>query len=139
MKEVPVAQDFEVEAFLQGRTPTRMHTFRVEVYLWDESMSPIGKIAVLDNSKGNDRIIAEGRVGSLSNGQYILSSEHYSHNWNDFYGLMRIRRIGKRFEFYVSRVDVNGRHVNSILRTFMDNEERYGGRLKYIQIHIGKH
>ena len=139
MKEVPVTQDFEVEAFLQGRTPTRMHTFRVEIYMWDESMSLIGKIAVLDNSKGNDKIIAEGRVGPLSGGQYVISSSNYSHNWNQFYGLMRIRRVGKRFEFYVSRRDVNGRHVNSISRVYTDNAGKYSGRLKYIQIHIGKH
>lgn len=139
IKEVPVTQDFEVEAYLQGRTPTRMHTFRVELYLLDEAKNVLGKIAVLDNTRANTKVIAEGRVGPINGGHYVISGSNYSHNWDYFYGLMRIRREGKTFNFYVSRRDVHGRHIDSISQSFTDNGNKYGGRLKYVQIHIGKH
>ncbi|WP_337970137.1 phage tail domain-containing protein [Virgibacillus salexigens] len=140
IKEVPVAQDFEVEAMVQGRTTETSQTFRIEVYLFDEGMNELGKMAIKDDTLGIHRKKGEGRLGPYvgANENYLISSQNYSYDQDYFYGMLRIRRVGKEIMFYITRVNSSGRHVQTILRKFIDNENRYAGKLKYIQIHIGK-
>ncbi|WP_200411917.1 distal tail protein Dit [Virgibacillus salexigens] len=139
-KEVPVAQDFEVEAMVQGRTTETSQTFRIEVYLFDEGMNELGKMAIKDDSLGIHRKKGEGRLGPYvgANENYLISSQNYSYDQDYFYGMLRMRRVGKEIMFYITRVNSSGRHVQTILRKFIDNENRYAGKLKYVQIHIGK-
>src|SRR5690606_18676684 len=49
--------------------------------------------------------------------------------------MLRIRRVGKEFEFYITRIHTNTQHVFSLKETYIDNSNNYAGRLKYIQIH----
>ncbi|WP_200416279.1 distal tail protein Dit [Virgibacillus salexigens] len=139
-KEVPVAQDFEVEAMVQGRTTETSQTFRIEFSLFDEGMTELGKMAIKDDTLGIHRKKGEGRLGPYvgANENYLISSQNYSYDQDYFYGMLRIRRVGKEIMFYITRVNSSGRHVQTILRKFIDNENRYAGKLKYIQIHIGK-
>lgn len=141
IKEVPLTQDFEVDMRVQGRTFNPRATFRIEFYLFDESMNVLGKMAVNDSSRSTHQIRAEGRVGPfVGRGiNYLISSKNYQYNWDHFFGMIRMRRIGKRFEFYVSRVANDGaRHTRTLEQIYTDNAGEFQGRLKYIQIHIGK-
>lgn len=139
IKEISPTQDFEVEAFLQSGTGRPDISFRVEVYLYDENMKNLGKMAVVDNTRAASRIVAEGRVGPRNTGKYLISQANYKYNWDYFYGMVRIRRVGKSFNFYVTRVGTNTKHVYSLSKNFTDNKNQYGGRLKYVQIHIGEY
>lgn len=142
IKEVPLTQDFEVQMHLQGRTIEPGATFRIEFYLFDESMNVLGKMAVNDSSRSTHQKRAEGRVGPfVGRGiNYLISSQNYQYSWDFFFGMVRMRRIGKRFEFYVTRIANDGaRHVWNLDTSFMDNAEEFQGRLKYVQIHIGKY
>jgi len=141
LKEVTVAQDFEVEAMVQGRTTTTGQTFRIEVYLFDEGMNVLGKMAIMDNSLNVHRKKGEGRVGPYvgKNTNYLISSANYSYDQDYFYGMLRMRREGKRITFYVTRINNNNKHVQTLSKTFVDNANEYQGRLKYVQIHIGKY
>ncbi|WP_096435914.1 distal tail protein Dit [Alteribacter populi] len=142
IKEVPEIQDFEVQMHLQGRTYTAEETYRIEFYLYDDSMNVLGKMAVVDSLPTVMRKDAEGRVGPFAGRfvNYPLSSRNYRRNWDFFFGMVRMRRIGKRFECYVTRIANDGaRHVLNLDTSFVDSEEDFQGRLKYVQIHIGKY
>lgn len=141
LKEVVPAQDFEVEMHLAGRTLDAENTFRIEFYLFDEGMNEIGKMAILDNTPNIITKAAEGRVGDYTgpNENYVISSSNYSYKQDFWFGMVRMRRIGQDFEFYVTRIDNSTDHVQSLKKTFKDVANVYQGRLKYVQIHIGKY
>lgn len=141
MKEVTPAQDFEVEMMVQGRTTTVNQTFRIEFYLFDENMNVLGKMAMLDNNLGINRKKGEGRIGGSAgvHTNFLISSRNYSYDQDYFYGMLRMRRVDKAFNFYVTRINNNNKHVQSLSETYIDNANDYQGKLKYIQIHIGKY
>lgn len=142
IKEVEPAQDFEVKMHLQARTESPTDTFRIEFYLFDENMNELGKMAVMDNSTNLVYHAAEGRYGPYvgRNENYPLKSDDYSRNVDFFFGIIRMRRVGQRFEFYVARLTEDGaKHVLTEEADYIDGANEYQGRLKYVQIHIGKH
>jgi len=142
LKEVTPAQDFEVVAMVQGRTTSVSQTYRIEFYLFDENMNNLGKMAILDKNLNIFRKQAEGRVGPYVGDQinYPISSRNYSYDgWDFWYGMIRMRRIGNDFEFYVTRINNRNQHVYSLKETYKDVANEYAGRLKYVQIHIGKY
>lgn len=140
IKEVPVAQDFEVEMMLEGRFASVNQTYRVEFYLFDENMNPLGKMAIVENSVGITKVKAEGRIGPFLGRQqnYLISGNNYEYNWRTFYGMLRMRRVGNAFEFYVTRVNNENKHVYTLSKKFIDANNEFSGQLKYVQIHIGK-
>ena len=138
IKEIVPVQDFEVKAHLQMRTTDVNQTSRVEVYLFDENMKVLGKMGVMDNTLGRYVKKGEGRIGPFvgKGVNYLISSQNYQYNWDYFFGMLRIRRIGREFEFYITRIHTNTQHVFSLKETYTDNANEYAGRLKYVQIHI---
>ncbi len=140
IKEVTPAQDFEVEMMLEGEA-SGDQTFRIEFYLYDEGMNVIGKMAILDKTLNVNRKVAEGRIGGYVGRQenYLISSQNYSYGWPFYFGMLRMRRVGSIFEFYVTRIANNTKHVYSLKETYVDNNNEYAGKLKYVQIHIGKY
>src|SRR5699024_4430993 len=114
-------------------------TFRIEFYAFDENMNNLGKMAILDNSQNVHTKVAEARLGERSGDRYLISSQNYEQRTEHWFGMLRMKRVGNQFEFYVTRIANNTRHVSSLRRRFTDNASAYSGRLKYVQIHIGKH
>jgi Phage tail protein. len=53
-----------------------------------------------------------------------------------------MRRIGQRFEFYVARIGHTSEegyiHHDTFTQIFHDVNNEYQGRLRYVEIHIGK-
>ncbi|WP_077317570.1 distal tail protein Dit [Virgibacillus proomii] len=140
IKEISPSQDFEIEMMVEGETGKPDQTYRIEFYAYDENMNVLGKMALLDKSLGINNKIAEGRIGGYEGRQknYLISSQNYSYGWPFFFGMLRLRRIGNQFEFYVTRVANNTKHVFSLKKLFTDNNNEYMGKLRYVQIHIGK-
>src|SRR5690606_25561549 len=139
IKEVTPVQDFEVSAHLQIRTTAVTQTARVEVYLFDENMNVLGKIALLDNQTKVYRKIGEARIGPFLQRyeNYLISARNYQYNWDYWFGMLRITRVGNMFEFYITRIGTNNKHVYGIKQVYHDSENNYAGKLKYVQIHIG--
>lgn len=140
MQEINPIQDFEVEAMVQGRTSEVTQTYRIEFYLFDENMNQLGKMAIIDRKPNMHQKQAEGRFGDkLGYDSYPISSQNYQYNWDFFYGMIRMRRVGNQFEFYVTRISNRNNHVYSLKETYTDIDNEYMGRLRYVQIHIGKY
>ncbi|MYL56205.1 hypothetical protein GLW20_01640 [Virgibacillus halodenitrificans] len=140
MKEVTPTQDFEVEAHLQLRSTKPNQVARVELYLYDETMNVLGKMAIMDNRVEVFKRFGEARVGPFigPHDNYLISSKNYAYDWDFWFGMLRMTRVGNEFEFYITRIGTNNKHVWSIKKTFKDLENKYAGKLKYVQIHIGK-
>lgn len=141
IKEITPVQDFEVKAHLQMRTSIISQTSRVEVYLYDENMDVLGKMAVMDNMLNQYTKKGEARFGPFvgRHTNYLISSDNYQYAWDYFFGMLRIRRVGNEFEFYITRIATNTNHVYSLKKTYKDDSGELMGRLKYVQIHIGTH
>lgn len=140
MREIPGTQDFEVKAHLQMRSTEPNQVGRVEFYLYDEHMNVLGKMAIVDNQVQVYKRYGEARFGPFlgEHINYPISSRNYFYDWNYWFGMLRFRRIGKTFEFYITRIGTNNKHVYSIKKTYVDNANQYAGKLKYVQIHIAR-
>lgn len=145
LKEVPAMEDFEVEMRLRAKSEDPSVVYRVEFYLFDENMKSLGKMAVWQNTTRANEYTAEGRVGPFLRRfeNYMISSRNYKYAKGHFHGMIRMRREGQRFEFYVARTahgeGETGRHYDQLTKTFWDANNEHQGKLKYVQIHIGTH
>lgn len=144
MKEINPIQDFEVEMRLRANTSKPDQLYRIEFYLYDENMNVLGKMAVRDYAMYNDRYAAEGRVGEFKGGRkgYQISKDNYLRERSHFHGLVRMRRIGQRFEVYVARLktgEEEGFHHDILNVPFNDINDEHQGKLRYVQINILRH
>lgn len=145
MKEIEPIQDFEVAMRLRVEATNPNTTYRIEFYLFDEFMNVLGKMAIMDASRGKIQYAAEGRIGPFVGKyeNYLISSRNYQRERSHFHGMLRMKRIGKRFEFYVARIGHTGEeghiHHDTLTEVFNDVNNQYQGRLRYVQIHIGKY
>lgn len=145
LKEIDPIQDFEVAMRLRVEATDPNTTYRLEFYLFDEFMNVLGKMAIMDASRGKIQYAAEGRVGPFvgKHINYLISSRNYQRDRAHFHGMLRMKRIGKRFEFYVARIGHTSEeghiHHDTLTEVFNDVNNQYQGRLRYVQIHIGKY
>lgn len=144
MKEITPIQDFEVEMRLRVEAVNPKATYRIEFYLFDENMTSLGKMAIMDSLETKVRYVAEGRAGPFEGkgNNYLISSQNYLREREHFHGMLRMKRIGNKFEFYVARIGHNEEgflHHDSLTKTYIDAEKLFQGKLKYIQIHIAKY
>lgn len=139
IKEINPVQDFEVKANLQIRTSKVIQTARVEIYLFDENMDLLGKMGIVDDSSAKYTKKGEARYGPFEGRgvNYPISASNYQYNWDYYFGMLRFRRVGNEFEFYITRIATDTNHVYSLKETYIDANNDYSGKLKYIQIHIG--
>lgn len=145
LKEIEPIQDFEVAMRLRVEATDPKTTYRIEFYLFDEFMNVLGKMAIVNASRVKIRYAAEARIGPLvgSYVNYLIDSRNYQRDMAHFHGMLRMKRIGKRFEFYVARIGHTSEeghiHHDTLTQVFNDVNNQYQGRLKYVQIHIGKY
>ncbi|UJW57163.1 phage tail family protein [Bacillus sp. A116_S68] len=140
IRELPEAvQDFELTSVIDTRTDLKEENFRVEIYAFDEGLNKLGKIGIRDRFKDFHNRSGLARVGEYedSRTRYMIGSSNYDY---DNFGkssmfFLRWKRINNTFEFYLAQI-VNGRHQDTITRTFTDSEKLWTGRLKYVQIYI---
>lgn len=145
MKEITPTQDFEVEMRLRAQTTNANQVYRIEFYLYDVNMNVLGKMAIWDSSDKQTRIAAEGRFGPFvgTRVNYPLMARNYLLEEKHFHGMIRMRRRGQKFEFYVARTTrgegETGRHWGQQTETYIDADNQYQGKLKYVQISMGKY
>lgn len=144
MKEINPVQDFEIEMRLRANTNRPDELYRIEFYLYDENFNVLGKMGIRDFSITMDRYAAEGRVGDFlgAGRNYLINKDNYLRVGTHFHGLVRMRRIGQQFEFYVARLrtgEQEGRHHDILKVNFNDVDNEYQGKLKHVQINIARH
>lgn len=130
-------QDFMVEARIRLNNLVGQ-SGRVEVYLFDQTDTAIGKAALRD-SKPNSRLnYFEARAGRLIDGTYFLAEAGDNPGvWNDFDGVLQIERIGNRWRAYIAKIAADGTHYARRTRFFTDSLRQYMSALASVQVHIG--
>lgn len=145
IKEIAPIQNFEIEMRLRAESTKPSSVYRIEFYMFDENMVSLGKMAIWQNSFSKIQYVAEGRVGPFigAGKNYLISSKNYRYDAKHFHGMIRLKRVGKRFDFYVARTrrgeGETGKHSEIYKATFYDADNQYQGKLKYVQMHIGTH
>src|SRR5690606_11034139 len=105
----------------------------------DDLGNSIGKLAMV--RKWSDKgYRAEIRIGGGSTYTFPLNYHGgpKGTEWENFDGIMRIRREGNVTEMYVANINPStGAHMNAHSSRYVDHEQKYGGNLSQVQPHIG--
>lgn len=138
-REISSIEDYEIELFITVRSENPNQTFRVSTNFFDENMNQIGMMRLWDNSRTTLRKVVEMRMGEFVGDtiNYLVYSKDYDlRGQNVWNGVLRVKKEGNKFEYYASRIDAQGNHVDSIKRNFNDVNNEYSNNLKFIQFDI---
>jgi predicted phage tail component-like protein len=134
-------QDFRVEAYFKQYNAgyTRL-IGRAEVYLLDANNAVIAKIAMMDTWKDTASNQAEVRLGDSMSPHYMINTTGKTKTWwNDFQGVIKLTRIGKRFTAYIANITTDGKnkHYRTWFVGYTDVDEKYQMPLAQVQLHLG--
>lgn len=139
MKEINTLDDYEIEMYVYVRTEQPTQTFRVSTNLFDENMNEIGMLRLWDKTTTQIRKVAEARLGKYIENylNYFISDRNYNLKGQRVWGgIIRIKKEGDMFTFYIARVTQGGRHTDTLTQTYVDTDKKYAGRLKFIRFDI---
>src|SRR5690625_2614207 len=129
-------QDFEMETTFDILSNREIENFRMMIYFNDENMNPIGQIGIKDNSRNYKRRRPIAHLGK-HNQRIVMgdSSKTIDNARNTTLFYFRMKREGLRFTFYVGEWQ-SQRHIRTWEEEFIDVNNEYQGRLKYITLFI---
>ncbi|WP_044736586.1 distal tail protein Dit [Geobacillus kaustophilus] len=131
-------QDFIVEVWVTQRSTAPNQVGRVEFYLLDVNNRTLGKMAMKDWMKDTHLNYGEARIGDNAQGTTIINYAGNNRVWNDFYGILRLSRIGNLWTAYIGKYDINtGRHYARLTKTFRDVDGKWSNQLAQIVVHLG--
>ena len=130
--------DWKVECWLKfDATKDPKMIARAELYCLDVNGVVIAKFALKDMYRDTANTVVEFRAGDLNKGQYIIKSWGSKRGvYNDFWGLISLKQVGKAYECYVTKI-VNGKHTTRMFKRYYDVKDQYHtNKLAQIQLHI---
>jgi len=133
-----LTQDFRVDAFITLKQEALNQFGRAEVYLLGVAGERIAKLAMKNTGELNSSNIGEINIRGIDDSHNIIKTAGVRPRlWNDFYGVLRLERIGNKFTAYIARID-DGVYNTRWEATFTDYEGLYLDPLAAIQIHVGQ-
>lgn len=111
----------------------------IEIYMLDASGNVVGKMGLEDvwrRSKVNQAKFQLGMVG-VNRWERHGTSE-YPPAWNDFTGVLQLRREGIAWDAYFAEVDGTGKHYNVENWRYWDHELKYAAPVAQVQIALRK-
>lgn len=128
--------DFEVEFNIILLNDQAKTVGRIELYLLDEYKQVVGKLALKDNHTGRDGNYAEMRIGNLTSGKYLISQRGAAiDTWLNFDGLLRLSRVGNKWEAYVTKI-INGKHTARLRVEYIDAGNQYSLPVAHVVMHM---
>jgi predicted phage tail component-like protein len=132
--------DFEVTLNLKITNTSWSRMGRMELYLLDESLNVAGKLSLRDRTTARDGNHIELRAGDIDEGHYLVQERGDNWNtWLNFDGIIRLGRKGNQWSAYAAMYDSKGNHINRRTREWVDVENKYTRKLKYVLLHIGSY
>ncbi|MDV2683799.1 phage tail family protein [Alkalihalophilus lindianensis] len=128
-------QDFEIDINIENMN-VGFETGMVEIYLLDANNNTVGKIGLEDIWRGTEQMMAKSQLGGM-NGFWAFQefpSVGNEKGWNNFNGLLRIARIGRRWTMYVTKYSPTGIHRVRRWFGYTDFDERYTVPITQIQV-----
>lgn len=131
--------DFEAEFRIELTNEEMKTVGRVELYLLDEAKKAVCKLSLKDNYSGTNGNYAELRIGDRTTNRFLINERGTEwHTWINFNGLLRLSRIGNKWEAYVTKI-VDGKHTARRRVEFTDTENKFTGKVAHVVIHLGAH
>lgn len=134
--------DFRLEAMVEILNTGEDKFGKVEVYLLDENNLSVCMLTIKDVDSSGKRNYATARTGGGDAGYRDIistSGEKESTYWN-FYGMLRIERVGTRWTAYVAKVDkTTGKHTARTFKEFNDVEQQFIRKPTQVGIYIAQH
>lgn len=135
-KEIDPLEDFEIEMYVYTRTEQPDQTFRISTNFYDENMSELGMLRLWDKTTNQIRKVVEARIGPYvgNHVNYLISDRNYNLQGQRVWGgIIRLKREGNMFTVYAARVTQGGRHTAIVEETFVDRNNDFAGKLKFIR------
>lgn len=133
--------DFRMDAIVELGNRQAIKAGRVEIYLLDSSNAVVAKMALKDTHKGISLAYGEARLGGSTSKQFLINEYgDKKGSWNDFYGMLRIQRIGKKWTAYIAKIDTdtNEHHTRRTV-SYLDVKEIYNKTISQIVVHVAQY
>lgn len=133
-------QDFTIEAIVECWNQNSAHSMgRVEIYLLDVNSDIIAKLTMAEVHLNVASNYGEIRAGKIKEGHHIISTTGDSPwTWNDFFGRLRLTRVGNFWAADIARILPGGVYDSESYREYFDVEEKYSkNQLAQVMVHIG--
>lgn len=134
--------DFKIETMVELVNTGEDKFGKVEIYLLDENNLSVCMLTIKDVDSSGKRIYATLRTGGGDQGFTDIISTHgatESTFWN-FYGMLRIERVGTRWTAYVAKVDkTTGAHTARAFEIYNDNEQQFMRKPTQVGIYIAQY
>jgi len=134
--------DFRIETMVELVNTGEDKFGKVEVYLLDENNYSVCMLTIKDVDSSGKRIYATMRTGGGDQGFKDLISTHGDQEstfWN-FYGMLRIERVGNRWTAYVAKVDKStGKHTARSFVEFYDTEQQFMRQPAQVGIYLAQY
>lgn len=161
------AQDFRFEGIIGFFAAKQEEMGRIEFYLLGQNNETIGKLAIKDIWKDEATMI-EARVGDATSGRYLIAhigkryykkkkvnvtkkvngktktvpqiiTEGFSEH-SDFYGKLKMERIGKNWKASVIRLDqYTGKELDRLEVKFYDKNNQFQTPIAGVAVHFGQY
>jgi predicted phage tail component-like protein len=134
--------DFRVETIVELVNTGEDKFGKVEVYVLDDDSLPVCMLTIKDVDSSGKRIYATLRTGGGDQGFRDLISTHGEKDntfWN-FYGLLRIERVGTRWTAYVTVINRDtGKHVARSFVEYDDAEQQFTRNPTQVGIYMAQY
>jgi predicted phage tail component-like protein len=133
--------DFRVDALVGMQNGLARQMGRVEIYLLDDANKAIAKMALKDTSSAIAATAGEMRIGDNTINHFLMSDYGDARSsWNNFYGMLRIERVGKKWTAYIAKIaQGSGRHHTRRTVTFLDEDYLFDKQVSQIAVHVGQY
>lgn len=134
--------DFQLEAFLELINTGEDKFGKVEVYLLDADNLPVCMLSLKDVDSAGKRIYATVRMGGGDVAYKDIISTHgeKEHTFWNFYGILRVKKVGNQWEAYVSTIDKQtGKHTARTFKAYSDDEQQFTRKPTQIGIYIAQY
>ncbi|WP_239589589.1 distal tail protein Dit [Metabacillus crassostreae] len=133
--------DFRLDSIITLGNGLPHQVGRVEIYLLDSSGNVVAKLAMKDTYSGTSLAFGEVRLGDLVNKRFLISEYgDRKGNWNNFYGMLRLQRIGNKWTAYIAQMDSStNRHHTRREIPFVDGNNQFNKTVSQIVVHVAQY
>lgn len=122
-------QSFRADAIVEFKnTADKKMLGNIEMYLLDVNGQCVARIGLRDMFAGTANVHGQGRIGSSSGNTRVGLVDTQGDRagvWNNFDGLLRVERDGKKWTFHFAKIDAKGKHHSRYTKSWTDTKNHH--------------
>ncbi|MEH7236750.1 distal tail protein Dit [Bacillus sp. JJ1562] len=131
-------QDFSVEFTFVFNARTLTELGKVQLYGLDPTNKKIFMLGMSDMWNSYEQNMPEGYLYNANEVRKEVLVRNANEKWEGFYGYIRITRIGREIEFFLKKVDSNGKELATKAKKYFDSTNEYQTKLVSIGLHFAQ-